>query len=143
VRGFAGAVGNVVINGARPSAKAETLQDILRRIPASQVVRVELMPGALVGAEYRSRSQVLNIVLAEGILVVAAGILAAATWPEVPWNLMLGIGLVLMAIAPFAFYPLSLCLWMVCDLAVRPLTAQELEWHRNSAEGQFRGQGDR
>ena len=65
VRGFAGAVGNVVINGARPSAKAETLQDILRRIPASQVVRVELMPGALVGAEYRSRSQVLNIVLAE------------------------------------------------------------------------------
>src|ERR671920_771685 len=29
VRGFAGAVGNVVINGARPSAKAETLENIV------------------------------------------------------------------------------------------------------------------
>ena len=65
VRGFAGAVGNVVINGARPSAKAETLEDILRRIPAAQVVRLEVLPGAVVGAEYRSRSQVLNVVLSE------------------------------------------------------------------------------
>jgi uncharacterized protein (DUF983 family) len=93
--------------------------------------------------DYFLGGMMLNIVLAEGILVVAAGILVAATWPDVPWNLMLGIGLVLMTIAPFAFYPLSLCLWMVCDLAVRPLTAQELEWHRNSAEGQFRHQRDR
>src|SRR5687768_18399817 len=33
-RGFAGAAGNVVINGARPSSKAETLETTLARIPA-------------------------------------------------------------------------------------------------------------
>jgi len=63
VRGFAGAAGNVVINGARPSSKAETLETTLARIPASRVVRVELGPGDLYGAEYSTKSQVLNVIM--------------------------------------------------------------------------------
>ena len=63
VRGFAGAAGNVVINGARPSSKAETLETTLARIPANRVVRVELGPGDLYGAEYSTKSQVLNVIL--------------------------------------------------------------------------------
>ena len=63
VRGFAGVAGNVVINGARPSSKAETLDTTLSRIPARQVVRVELGPGDLYGADYSGKSQVLNVVL--------------------------------------------------------------------------------
>jgi len=62
-RGFAGAAGNVVINGARPSSKAESLETTLARIPASSVVRVEVGPGDLYGAEYSSKSQVLNVIL--------------------------------------------------------------------------------
>ncbi|QDP18613.1 outer membrane beta-barrel protein [Sphingomonas xanthus] len=66
-RGFAGAAGNVVINGARPSSKAETLETTLARIPANRVVRVDVGPGDLYGAEYATKSQVLNVVLsAEG-----------------------------------------------------------------------------
>ena len=38
-RGFSGAVGNVLIDGARPIAKSQTLSTILSSIPASQVVR--------------------------------------------------------------------------------------------------------
>lgn len=63
IRGFAAAAGNVVINGARPSSKAETLETTLQRIPAQRVSRVEIGPGDLFGADYSSRSQVLNIVL--------------------------------------------------------------------------------
>lgn len=63
VRGFAGAAGNVVINGARPSSKAETLETTLARIPANRVVRVELGPGDMYGAEYSTKSQVLNVIL--------------------------------------------------------------------------------
>jgi outer membrane receptor protein involved in Fe transport len=63
VRGFAGAVGNVVINGARPSSKSESLETLLSRIPASRVVRVEVGSGALYGADYAGKSQVLNVVL--------------------------------------------------------------------------------
>jgi hypothetical protein len=67
VRGFAGAAGNVVINGVRPSSKAESLETTLARIPARSVVRVEVGPGDLYGAEYSGKSQVLNVILsAEG-----------------------------------------------------------------------------
>ena len=63
IRGFNGAAGNVVFNGARPSSKAESLFTILERIPASRVVRVELGSGDLYGSEYSGKSQVLNVIL--------------------------------------------------------------------------------
>ena len=63
VRGFAGTAGNVVINGARPSSKSETLQTLLARIPASRVKKVEVGPGDLYGADYSSKTQVANLYL--------------------------------------------------------------------------------
>jgi hypothetical protein len=63
IRGFAGAAGNVVFNGARPSSKSESLETLLARIPARRVIRVELGPGDLYGSEYSGKSQVLNVVL--------------------------------------------------------------------------------
>jgi hypothetical protein len=65
VRGFAGTAGNVVINGARPSSKADSLQATLSRIPAQRVVRVELGPGDLFGSDYAGKSQVLNVILSQ------------------------------------------------------------------------------
>ena len=62
-RGFAGAAGNVVINGARPSSKSESLETTLSRIPAGRVVRVEVGPGDLYGSDYAGTSQVLNVIL--------------------------------------------------------------------------------
>src|SRR4029079_4993928 len=52
VRGFSGTAGNVVFNGARPSSKAETLENTLARIPAQRVIRVEVGPGDLYGSDY-------------------------------------------------------------------------------------------
>ncbi len=66
IRGFAGTAGNVVINGARPSTKSETLDVLLNRIPASRVVRVEVGPGDLFGADYSSKTQVANLILKGG-----------------------------------------------------------------------------
>ena len=66
VRGFAGAAGNVVFNGARPSSKSDALQTILARIPASRVLRVEIGPGDLFGSDYSGKSQVLNVILTAG-----------------------------------------------------------------------------
>lgn len=67
VRGFAGAAGNVVFNGARPSSKSESLSTILAQIPARRVVRVDVGPGSLYGSEYAGKNQVANVILsAEG-----------------------------------------------------------------------------
>jgi hypothetical protein len=63
----------VVINGQRPSSKADTLDVILARIPASRVARVEVGPGELFGSEYAGKPQVLNLVLtAQGGLAGSA-----------------------------------------------------------------------
>lgn len=65
VRGFGQAAGNVVLNGQRPSAKRDSLETILSRIPAARVLRVEVGPGDLFGAEFTGRPQVLNLVLTD------------------------------------------------------------------------------
>ena len=66
LRGFSGAAGNVVIDGQRPSSKSETLEQLLSRIPASRVSRVDVGSGDLHGAEYSSKAQVANLVLSAG-----------------------------------------------------------------------------
>ena len=44
-RGFAGTAGNVLINGERPSSKTDRVSDILERIPARKVMRIDLIRG--------------------------------------------------------------------------------------------------
>ncbi len=66
VRGFGQTAGNIVVNGQRPSAKGETLQTLLSRIPASRVAKIEVGPGDLFGADYTGKSQVLNLTLIAG-----------------------------------------------------------------------------
>lgn len=73
VRGFGQAAGNVVINGERPSAKSDSLETILERIPAARVLRVEVGPGDGFGAEFAGKPQVLNLVLTEDAGVAGTG----------------------------------------------------------------------
>lgn len=79
-RGFAGAAGNVVINGSRPSSKAESLEANLARIPASRVIRVEIGPGELYGSEYAGKSQVLNVLLSADAGIDANVTAAGRRW---------------------------------------------------------------
>ena len=70
-----------------------------------------------------------------GLLIYA--VLAAtliATGPAVPWDL-LEYGLpVLMAVALVALFPFSRLVWLAFDLMLRPVTPQELEWHRDAPD---------
>jgi len=61
-RGFSGAVGNVLIDGQRPVAKSQPLESILDRIPASQVLRLEVLRGAAVAGDASGQSTLLNVV---------------------------------------------------------------------------------
>jgi hypothetical protein len=62
VRGFGGAAGNVLIDGARPTSKNETVSVILSRIPAASVAQVELLEGAMAGALAPGQSRIVNVV---------------------------------------------------------------------------------
>ena len=61
-RGFSGAVGNLLIDGLRPSTKSQSLSAILSRIPANQVVRIEVLRGAAVSGDASGQSTLINIV---------------------------------------------------------------------------------
>ncbi|AYG95103.1 TonB-dependent receptor [Brevundimonas naejangsanensis] len=62
-RGFEGAVGNVLINGARPASKNDTGSNVLGRTVASQVERIELIRGGAPGIEMQGYSVVANVIL--------------------------------------------------------------------------------
>jgi uncharacterized protein (DUF983 family) len=48
------------------------------------------------------------------------------SWPNVPWN-MLTFGVpIVMIIYMIALYPISKCVWLTVDVAVRPVTPDEL-----------------
>jgi outer membrane receptor protein involved in Fe transport len=63
VRGFEGAAGNVLIDGQRPTAKNDSLSDILGRIPAGKVARIDVVRGGSPGIDMQGRPVVANVLL--------------------------------------------------------------------------------
>lgn len=62
VRGLSGAVGNVLVDGQRPTSKQDTLEAILRRIPAAAVARIELIRPGAPGIDMQGAALVANVV---------------------------------------------------------------------------------
>lgn len=65
VRGYAGAGGNALIDGARPASKSDTASDVLARTPASRVERIELIRGGAPGIDMQGRSVLVNVILSD------------------------------------------------------------------------------
>lgn len=61
-RGFSGAVGNLLIDGLRPTAKNQSLDTILSQIPANQVVRLEVLRGDATAGDASGQAVLLNVV---------------------------------------------------------------------------------
>ncbi len=72
VRGFGGAAGNVLIDGERPSSKSVPLQQLLQRIPVSQVERIDLVRDASSGLDMQGQPVVANIIRKGGASSTAA-----------------------------------------------------------------------
>ncbi len=66
VRGFEGAAGNVLIDGHRPSSKNDNLDQILTRIPASKVERIDVIRGGAPGIDMQGKTVIANVVLKKG-----------------------------------------------------------------------------
>lgn len=61
-RGFEGAVGNILINGARPASKTDSGSSAASRILAAQVERIELIRGGAPGIDMQGFSVVVNVI---------------------------------------------------------------------------------
>lgn len=62
VRGYAAAQGNVLIDGARPSSKREDIGQLLKRIPAASVERIELIRSGTAGMDMTGYPILANVV---------------------------------------------------------------------------------
>jgi uncharacterized protein (DUF983 family) len=74
------------------------------------------------------------------ILFTLVGLLTIGTfmavivvrWPAVPWDLLqYGIPVLTIVAIP-ALFPVSKLVWLAFDLMLRPVSPEELEWHRTS-----------
>lgn len=63
VRGYSGAAGNVLIDGQRPAGKTDTLEAILKRLPAARVERIELIRAGSAGYDMQGYALLANVVL--------------------------------------------------------------------------------
>ena len=66
VRGFEGAAGNVLVDGQRPTSKSDDLQEILRRIPAGQIERIDIIRGGAPGIDMQGKSVLANVIKKSG-----------------------------------------------------------------------------
>jgi len=66
-RGFGQASLNILINGRRPSSKSSSARDILGRIPASNITRIDIVDGSTLDVAGLS-GQVANIIAKTGAL---------------------------------------------------------------------------
>ncbi len=85
VRGFAGTASNILIDGARPTAKNDDISTILQRIPASRVERIEVIRGGAPGVDMQGQSVVANIIRSNGgsdqlIVDAATTFLGSGQW---------------------------------------------------------------
>jgi len=62
-RGYGNALGNLLINDRRPAAKQDQPLDILARIPADLVERIELIRGPVREIDMQGQSSLINIIL--------------------------------------------------------------------------------
>ncbi len=69
VRGFAGAAGNVLIDSERPTSKSDNVEQMLRRIRADQVERIDIIRGGAPGIDMQGKTVLANVILKGGASV--------------------------------------------------------------------------
>lgn len=66
VRGFEGAGGNVLIDGQRPSSKSDSVDQVLLRITAGQVERIDVIRGGAPGIDMQGKAVLANVIRKPG-----------------------------------------------------------------------------
>lgn len=66
LRGYSGAAGNVLFDGQRPASKEDTLETLLKRIPARAVERIELTRSSAAGVDMQGFAVLANVIRKRG-----------------------------------------------------------------------------
>ena len=86
--------------------------------------------------DYFMGSMLLNFSLTGLLLLVGVAAFILSQWPEPDWDILEWAAPVAMIALPIILFPFTKLLWLAADIAMRPVTPEELEWHR-TADAKF------
>ena len=93
--------------------------------------------------DYFSGSVLFNFIFSELLFAFVFVAYLIAKHGDVDWDTLQFVLVAMFALAPIAMYSISKLLWLAFDLMLRPVTPEELEWHRSAASEFSTGQGSR
>lgn len=68
---------------------------------------------------------IMNMVVTLATFIGTFALLAAVTWPDVPWTVLTYVLVAVMIVVPTVFYPRSKTLWIWADLRINPYEPDE------------------
>ena len=86
--------------------------------------------------DYFSGSVLFNFIFSELLFAFIFAAYLIAKHGDVNWDILQWVLIAFVALAPVVMYSMSKLLWLAFDLMLRPVTPEELEWHR-SATSEF------
>ena len=84
--------------------------------------------------DYFVGAYLFNLIAVELILFFVVCGFVAITWPDPPWTLITWTTAILMLSGCVLCYPFAKMTWLAVDLAIRPLSAEELQWHHHGGD---------
>lgn len=84
--------------------------------------------------DYFVGAYLFNLIAVELILALCVGTFVVLTWPDPPWNTITYVTAFLMLSGCVLCYPFAKTTFLAVDLAIRPMTPEELLWHREGGE---------
>jgi len=85
-------------------------------------------------SDYFVGAYLFNLIAVELILFICVCGFVIVTWPDVPWDLLTYVTAALMLSGCFLCYPFAKTTWLAVDLAIRPLTDEEMSWHHDDGQ---------
>jgi uncharacterized protein (DUF983 family) len=79
--------------------------------------------------DYFVGAYLFNLIAVELILFVCVASFVWFTWPSPPWDILTPLAATLMLAGCVVCYPFAKLTWLAVDMAIRPVTAEELRGH--------------
>ncbi len=84
--------------------------------------------------DYFVGAYLFNLIAVELILFFCVCGFVYFTWPDPPWDLITYVTAFLMLSGCVFCYPFAKTTWLAVDLAIRPLSPEELDWHQHGGD---------
>ncbi len=84
--------------------------------------------------DYFVGAYLFNLIAVELILFFCVCGFVYVTWPDPPWDLITYVTAFLMLSGCVFCYPFAKTTWLAVDLGIRPLSPEELDWHREGGD---------